>query len=242
MAGQRHVTKKGLRIDGGLYIAAELALHIGAQVEVRHDPADLGRVFVYDMDGGFVCAAEDPERTGLDREAVAAAAKALARRDITDNRGRLRQAAKAIPAGARLAEAIMDAAAASAATILPFPRAAQAHSTEALAEHGRAVRADDARPAPERSAEDAARQRWNAELAARRAAEASTGNDRAQADARIARAWAVRAALHAGTPTEPEEAAWFGGYRETGEWRQALRVRGIDPKTDQPINDEESTA
>lgn len=241
MAGRRVVTKKGLRIDNGLFIAAELALHIGAAVEVRHDPADLGRVYVYGEDGGFLCVAEDPERTGMDREAVAAAAKALARRDIVDARARLRERARKLPKGRALVDAILDAAT-MGDNVVAFPRAAEPHSTAALQQHGRAARADEAAPALERDAADLARARWLADLAEQRARESADGQERALAEARIARGLAVRAAQSAGAEVEPERAAWFAGYRETGEWRQALRARGICPDTGQPLSEESTTA
>ena len=72
--GRRKVGKQGIRVDGGLYIAAELGHHMGAWVHVRQNPADWGRVWVFTEPGSggrFLCVAEDPLRTGIDRQAVA---------------------------------------------------------------------------------------------------------------------------------------------------------------------------
>jgi transposase InsO family protein len=228
VVGLRTVTKKGIRLDRGTYIAAALGSLVGEQVECRHDPADLGRIYVFTTEGAFVAIAEDPERTGIDRRAVAQAAKAVARRGVSEQRARLKEAAKALPKGAALAEAILDAAA-PAPNVVAFPRAAAPHSTPAIEQLGRAARAGEAMPPAERSAEEAARAAWVAEKAKRRAAEAAEDSADAQRGARIKRGLAVMDALLAGAAVEPAEAAWFEGYRELGEFRVALRLQGLDP-------------
>ena len=68
------VGKRGLTIDGGLYVDREavLAEWVGKQVHVRRDPADLGRVWVFDGEGHFICVAENRERLGFSLAEVAA--------------------------------------------------------------------------------------------------------------------------------------------------------------------------
>jgi transposase InsO family protein len=228
VVGLRTVTKKGIRLDRGTYIAAALGSLVGEQVECRHDPADLGRIYVFTTEGAFVAVAEDPERTGIDRRAVAQAAKAVARRGVSEQRARLKEAAKALPKGAALAEAILDAAA-PAANVVAFPRAAAPHSTPAIEQLGRAARADEAMPPAERSAEEAARAAWVAEKARRRAVEAAEDSADAQREARIKRGLAVMDALLAGAAVPSADAEWFAGYRDLGEFRVALRLQGLDP-------------
>lgn len=132
--GTRVVNKDGLHVDGGCYIAAALGSWMGARLEVRLDPADYGRVWVFAREGDilrFVCVAEDPLRTGIDREAVAAEAR---RRWHAANREARRMAREL--AAATAPEAAMDevlaAASARAERVVEFPAPRQAHRTDAL--------------------------------------------------------------------------------------------------------------
>lgn len=77
--GTRVVTKKGIRVENALFIDPELALHIGATVEVRLLDEDMGRIVVYSETGEFICVAQCPERTGADRREIAIAAKHVQR-------------------------------------------------------------------------------------------------------------------------------------------------------------------
>jgi putative transposase len=88
--GIRTVGKKGIRVAGSHYISGELGLHIGKIVQVRLDPADYGRIYVFDEDMVFLCMAENPETTGISRAAVTETAKALQRRNIADAKKRVR--------------------------------------------------------------------------------------------------------------------------------------------------------
>ena len=132
--GRRKVNKNGLHVDGGEYIAGELGDHMDQWVEVRLDPGDYGRVYVFDRTGDilkFVCVAEDPLRTGIDREAVAIEAK---RRWRAANRAARKHASDLIRASE--ADAAMDAvlahASAEAKRVVSFPAATTAHESEEL--------------------------------------------------------------------------------------------------------------
>lgn len=222
LAGRRTVTKKGLRVDGGTFIAGELGSHVGAAVEVRRDPADLGRIFVFDAEGCFLCVAYDPDRTGIDPQAVAQAAKRLAAQDLLAARRRIREAAKGAPKGAALAEAIIESGRRQAGQVVAFPRPAAPHSTPALTEHGRAARADDAPQAPVRTIVDEERSRRFAETERARADKAGGNAARAEKEARTLRGLRLLAAEEAGADLAPDDAAWFGRYRTTPEFRSAL--------------------
>ncbi len=94
--GRRKVSKKGISVDGGLYIHGALGGHSDDWVHVRQDPTDYGRIVVYtapDADGmsTFICVAEDPSRTGVDRQAVAAQARANWRARNRSERERTRE-------------------------------------------------------------------------------------------------------------------------------------------------------
>lgn len=75
--GEGTVQKKGIKLDGAWFIAPELGPCVGEVVRIKLDPTDLGRIYVFNEDGAFLCIAEDPKRTGMDRREVAAKAKAL---------------------------------------------------------------------------------------------------------------------------------------------------------------------
>jgi hypothetical protein len=65
----RIVSKKGVRINNGIYSAPELVALVGEAVIVKVDPDDAGRVIIYKRDGQsrkhvFCCVAEDPALQG----------------------------------------------------------------------------------------------------------------------------------------------------------------------------------
>lgn len=116
--GMRTVTKKGLMVDGGLYIAAALGPLVGTQVHVRVDPTDYGRVHVFGE--GYICTAEDPLRTGIDRQAVAAEATALAREADREARAHARKIVAATKSATAI-DRVLEAAAGQAGRVVPFP-------------------------------------------------------------------------------------------------------------------------
>lgn len=71
--GVRLVRKDGIHTDKGAYIAPELGGMVGDDVRVRLDD-DAGYIYVFDLNGVFICRAEDPELTGVSRRDIALAA------------------------------------------------------------------------------------------------------------------------------------------------------------------------
>lgn len=137
----RVIGKSGLRLDGGTYIAPELVAHgIGRTVEVRCDPADAGRVWVF-ADDRFLCIAVDPAREGVDRAAIAAAAKVVHAERKKAIRAEF-EAARKRQNVAGIADEILAAARARAEQVVPLgPRNIETYSTPALQEAARAVAA-----------------------------------------------------------------------------------------------------
>ena len=129
--GTRVIQKRGIMVDGGCYIAAEFGLHMSARVQVRQDPGDWGRIYVFDAEGRFICVAEDPVRTGIDRAEVAARAKALAAQADKAARKWARDLKRAHRPGSIMDE-VLDAAAAAAGTVTPFPAPATPHDSPGL--------------------------------------------------------------------------------------------------------------
>ena len=93
--GWASIGHKGIKTDkGGTFIHADLPPPGPEQVQVRQDPADLGRILVLDGDGRFICWAFDPDRLGLDRTEIAAKMKARARHRQGKARGGARAEAR----------------------------------------------------------------------------------------------------------------------------------------------------
>ncbi|MEG2172345.1 MAG: transposase [Desulfovibrionaceae bacterium] len=68
-----HVSKKGVRVNKGLYNAAQLGGLEGEDVQVRLDEQDAGYIYVFDLNGLFICRAEDPHLTGVSQRELALA-------------------------------------------------------------------------------------------------------------------------------------------------------------------------
>lgn len=95
-AGTRTVGKKGVKLDGSFYIHADLFNHAGDEVQVYYDESDMGNIYVYDLDGNFICQAEDPAITGVSRAEVAAQAKVVQREAVQEVRRELKKSANKV--------------------------------------------------------------------------------------------------------------------------------------------------
>ena len=74
--GIRVVQKSGILVNARTYIAPELGGIIGDHVHVKFDPEDEAKIIVYTGDRrNFICIAQDPTMTDLDRQAIAKRAK-----------------------------------------------------------------------------------------------------------------------------------------------------------------------
>lgn len=142
IAGLRTVTKKGLRLDHHDYIAPELVAYIGHEVHLRRDADDMGRVFVYDLDGRFISMAQSPELTGISRAEVAAVAHAKQKDLRKEHRIEAQALSREIKRNPF--DAIVEHRIAQSQNVTALPKRAEEYSTPALREHGVAARATDA--------------------------------------------------------------------------------------------------
>ncbi|HHL33131.1 MAG TPA: hypothetical protein ENJ30_02060 [Desulfobulbaceae bacterium] len=139
--GSRVVGKSGVAVDRVNYIAEALP-DPGTMVRVKLDPADLGTIFLFDEEGAFLCVAQDPMRTGLDRSETAAKLKNRQKEII-------RKGAKALKKLAReqalddIHEEVLAFREAKIANIIDLPKRSEEYSTTALEEAGKAVAALD---------------------------------------------------------------------------------------------------
>ncbi len=139
--GKREVGKKGVRV-GNIHYISEALPPVGTTVRVRIDAHDLGIIYIFDEDEKFVCVAQDPVRTGIDRAEIAAKAKNLQKKYIAEGAKELKAKARQ-QAVDDIHEEILRAAEARIAKIVPLPRPSVEHVTGALVEAGKAVAARD---------------------------------------------------------------------------------------------------
>jgi len=129
--GLRTVQKKGIQLEGTWFIAAELEAWIGQQVQVRFDPVDMGKIYVFDGDFKLICIAEDPARTGINRQEVAVLAKHTQRERVQEGK----RALKALSKKSNVAESIenyQQLQEDQSANVIAFPTKTEEYETAAL--------------------------------------------------------------------------------------------------------------
>jgi len=134
--GQRTITKKGLRINNGYYNGDELELYIGDQVFVRHDNEDMGRVFVFDTEGQFICEATNLDRLGVDRKKAAMMAKAAQKKHMAEQTAEIKKATRKITPE-RIAEDILNVSR-QRSNLTKLPEQSTDYTNEALEEADKA--------------------------------------------------------------------------------------------------------
>ena len=143
--GWRTVSKDdGVKVDNYAYLAPALGQYSRQRVRVLYDPeGDLGQVWCFDEKGAFIAVAECPELRGLDRQELAAHAKALQQQHIQAAAKTARAEAKALNLKAAV-EDVQAARAAAADKLVAFPAPTVAHASPGLAGAEAALRGDDA--------------------------------------------------------------------------------------------------
>jgi transposase InsO family protein len=218
VAGTRIVTKSGLRIDGAYYIGA---LDVGAEVMVRMDPADLGRVCVYDCDGNtFLGEAVCPDLAGIEPAAFIAAKRAEQKRREDVALAPLR---KVRIHAADIAPAIHRQALKNAGALVEFPKRSEAHETPAIAA-ARAA-ADGGDLAAVHSAEVVA---LHAQLLSEAASPAVIPLRTEETEHQLwNRAREMEAALERGEHVPADDLLWLGGFRLGPVYRGFAETYGV---------------
>lgn len=132
-SGLRTIGKKGIKIGGGFYNHAHLGGMEGTQVQVKVDDANLGRCWVFDLDGQFVCEALDYERLGINSAEVAAERRAHQAQVIREQKRQLRDAKKSFDtreAIAAINRTRTEEAVASSSNVVAIQRAPNAPAPE----------------------------------------------------------------------------------------------------------------
>jgi hypothetical protein len=218
MAGHRTVSKKGVRLDGQTYIAAELVDHIGGRVTLKWDGIDLGRVYVYDEADRFVCIASCPELTGISRVEVASAAHARQKKLISQQRAELRIAKR--EATKNPAKVVLDHRVEEAAKVVALhPQPGADHQSAGLEEAQRAAQAVDSPPS---APADPERERHQADVLRRLESAARVAPETARD--RFRRCVRLQRALDGGGALSGDELAELRSFTQTAEFRAELRM------------------
>lgn len=139
------VGKKGVRFDSAYFAHPDLALRVKEKVQLRFDPMDLGRVFVFDLDYQFICVAECFERLGINPAEAANLARSKQRKAIAEKKAEIR----AIKAKHRVGDAaneIMQARLAEIDKVRALPAPVETHETAAISGAMEALQAEGDRP------------------------------------------------------------------------------------------------
>jgi len=228
--GIRTVTKTGIRLNGEAYYIG--TVQVGRQVFCRLDPADLGRLYVFDADGEqFLGMAECPALLGLDPVETAMRVKAQQQALLDGQLKPIRAAMRKIGPRA-VADAQLNVARANHSNLIAFPRAEAEHTTPALDAAAAAGAPVEAAPlAPAAAAEHAqllalfaANETPVPPAPATPTAWGTPGNVRQlrtgeTPQQRFRRALDLAARLDAGETLEPADLMWLGGYREGPEFK-----------------------
>ena len=214
--GIRKVTKRGIQIDREFYRVE--AIQPGADVLVRMDPADLGRVMVFSPDGeSFLEIAVCPALAGVDKmqkdAAVKAAQKAFEQAKIEPLRKEMRRI------GSRdVMNAVRNQAQKRAGTLVQMPRPSTPYTTPALD----AARAAGAARVPEvKGYSPAERERVEAAVVAMPKAPPAP---RLTPQQKMRWALDLEDRLGRGESLDPAEIGRLQGYQETPEYRAWMRV------------------
>jgi hypothetical protein len=136
------ITKKGIRYDNATFIHADLPQYIGELADIRHSQ-DLGKLIVY-VNGKFLCIAECPERTGMDRQEVAAHGRAKQKVFIAEKKAEFRAARRSLPMSTQdLVKDLLITRAEKAGKVTVLAKKAEEHRTAALAEAERVIQSQE---------------------------------------------------------------------------------------------------
>lgn len=140
--GVRTVAKTGVSIDNITYIS-DMLPDVGSLVRVKIDPIDLGTIYLFDADNGaFLCVAQDPIRTGIDRAEMAAKMRHNQKAILKAGQRELKKNAKE-QALEMIHEEIMAHREAKIANIIELPVKKESYTTPALEEAANAALAMD---------------------------------------------------------------------------------------------------
>lgn len=131
--GLRTVTKKGIAIDNAYYDSHDLALYTGKQVKVLYSETEWGKIYVFSLEGKFICEAFCCERAGISRAEVATAKKHLQKRLISESKKIVKDYSKKYMVK-NLAQEIVNQKVENNPDILAFPKPEVSYESQFLRE------------------------------------------------------------------------------------------------------------
>ncbi|MES0879671.1 DDE-type integrase/transposase/recombinase [Roseibium sp. SCP14] len=215
--GLRRVTKTGIQIDGEKYYTGDVMP--GRDVLVRHDPEDLGRVWLFDPDGEtFLGEALNPHLAGADPVATIKAAQAKQKEHFDTATAEVRKEMRKITP--RTVVEAQRAKYQREASILDFPKLTDKHETKKT----QAAAAVKAKRAPRPLSE--AEQKTMDQLSERagNTANVSPLKARETPEDRFDRAKRFEARIANGEQLSNDDAIWLTGYQAKAEYRARNRL------------------
>lgn len=212
--GLRRVTKLGIRVDGAQYLTGDVMP--GRSVLCRHNPDDLGRLWLFDPDGEtYLGEALCPDLAGLDPAAMIAEVRARQKALETEALADIRKAKRRITP-CTVAEA-QRAAYQANADILAFPKPSKPHETPQSLAAKAAKQKPTAKPLSDREAAILNRLTQAQQPATPANLHALNATD--TPEGRFQRAMQLEARLAEGTKISDRDALWLAGYQAGAEYR-----------------------
>lgn len=217
--GYRTVTKTGIRAENATFIAPELGLHIGETVFVRHDPDDLGRIYVFDQNGEYICEAHNPESLGISRKEAAAQAK-IAHKKLHEEK---RKEIKAIQRQIKprdMVDAILKRDAEQNENVITF-RPETIHSSPGIIEAHKALNKYE----PQEVTSLTDKQQEHHDKLVESMSEKPKVIELNSREARINRAVSLEDRLAKGNRITADDQQWLSSYQKQPEWRAHVRMK-----------------
>ncbi len=154
IAGQRTVTKNGIRVKNGHFWDDSLVAYQAKAVTVRLDPDDMGVIYCFDPDTGkFICEAINYERAGVDRGKITKAAQKAAKIHLDERMKDAKREAKRITPE-KLTDDYISVHKDTADKFSSLPKPTIAHTTDDLTEAARAMTRENLTPESSKEAEN----------------------------------------------------------------------------------------
>lgn len=225
--GTARVGKKGLKIGrGGFYNHALLGGMEGQTVQIKIDDSNIGRCWVFDLDGIFVCEALDYARLGINSAEVAAERKAHQVKVLRESKKQLKALTREFDTNAAIAAINRrnTDAAVEASNVVSIHRTPMEHTSPTI----ESITTADAPMVSD--AQIAAAQ---VALVERLSKPAEVKSLHATPQERYARWLLQEARVQRGEALTPEEKNWFEGYVNGAEWasqRRYFETFGLTPE------------
>lgn len=224
--GTRVVTKTGIRVNDVRYLNGSILP--GTRVFVRHDPQDLGRVFLFGTEeGDFLGEAVNVELSGLPPEVMVRAQRALQSETLAGQASAIEEYRRHLRTGPSLIDRARAVWLGDQPNVVPMPRPEVEHSTPDIAAALAAVTGGDrpvAAQLSDKAAETHARLLAQSEAATPMPATVTRLHKQETPHQRFRRALDLEGRIAAGEIPEPDDLRWLGSYETGSEYRAMSKM------------------